>query len=200
MSHVLCGKQRSALLPEARVLRSGREIPEFTRDQTDRKKPPTRTPINSSSKRDLAVMTGCADPERPADILQTPRERARWNKTPPAGPNTDSDAGSQPVEVEKPLGNTCSPVSPSPEASDPPVLSAVDLVMELREAAEQLQTEASREQASREQAAPPPLSTSTSPPRVSAEDMMMELKRSADLLPRLASGNPTKESRAIGGL
>ena len=72
--------------------------------------------------------------------------------------------------------------------------------MELREAAEQLQTEASREQASREQAAPPPLSTSTSPPRVSAEDMMMELRRSADLLLGLASGNPTEESRAIGGL
>ena len=200
MSHVPRGKQRSAPLPEARVLRSGREIPEFARDQTNRKKAPTRTPINSSSKRDRAAMTGGADPERPADILQTPRKRVRWNETPPAVPNTDSDAGSQPVEVQEPLGNASSPVSPSPEASDPPVLSAEDLVMELREAAEQLQTEASREQASREQAAPPPLSTSTSPPRVSAEDMMMELRRSADLLLGLASGNPTEESRAIGGL
>ena len=200
MSHVPRGKQRSAPLPEARVLRSGREIPEFARDQTDRKKAPTRTPINSSSKRNRAAMTGGADPERPGDILQTPRKQVRWNETPPAGPNTDSDAGSQPVEVQEPLGNASSPVSPSPEASDPPVLSAEDLVMELREAAEQLQTEASREQASREQAAPPPLSTSTSPPRVSAEDMMMELRRSADLLLGLASGNPTEESRAIGGL
>ena len=200
MSHVPRGKQRSAPLPEARVLRSGREIPEFARDQTNRKKAPTRTPINSSSKRDRAAMTGGADPERPANILQTPRKRVRWNETPPAVPNTDSDAGSQPVEVQEPLGNASSPVSPSPEASDPPVLSAEDLVMELREAAEQLQTEASREQASREQAAPPPLSTSTSPPRVSAEDMMMELRRSADLLLGLASGNPTEESRAIGGL
>ena len=62
MSHVPHGKQRSAPLPEARVLRSGREIPEFARDQTDRKKAPTRTPINSSSKRDQAAMTGSVDP------------------------------------------------------------------------------------------------------------------------------------------
>ena len=54
--------------------------------------------------------------------------------------------------------------------------------MELRAAAEQPLTEASREQPSREQAAPPPLSTSTSSPRVSAEDMMMELRWSANLL------------------
>ena len=195
MSHVPRSKQRSAPLPEARILRSGREIPEFARDQTDGKKAPTRTPINSSRKRDRAAMTGGADPERPADILQTPRKLVRWNETPLAGPNTDSDAGSQPVEVQEPLGNTSLPVSPSPEASDPPVLSAEGLVMELREAAEQLEMEASREQA-----APPPLSTSTSPPRVSAVDMMMELRRSADLLLGLASGNPTEESRAIGCL
>ena len=145
-------------------MRSGREIPEFTRDQTDSKKAITRTPINSSSKRDRAAMTGGMDPERPADILQTPRKRVCWNETAPAGPNTDSDTRSQPVEEQEPLGNASSPVSPSPEASDPPVLSAEDLVMELREAAKQLQTKASREQASREQAAPPLLSTSTSPP------------------------------------
>ena len=155
MSHLPCGKQRSAPLPEARILRSGREIPEFARDQNDRKKAPTRTPINSSSKRDWASMTGGADPERPADILKTPRKPVCWNETPAAGPNTDSDAGSQPVEVQEPLGNASSPVSPSPKASDPPVLSTKDIVMELREAAEQLQKEASREQASREQAAPP---------------------------------------------
>ena len=154
MSHVPHGKQCSAPLPKACVLRSGREIPEFARDQTDRKKAPIRTPINSSSKRDWTAMTGGADPEPPANILQTPRMRVHWNQTPPAGPNTDSDAGSQPVEVQEPLGNASLPVSPSPEASDPPVLSAEDLVMELREA--QLQTEASREVASREQAAPPP--------------------------------------------
>ena len=133
-------------------MRSGREIPEFARDQTDRTNAPTRIPINSSSKGDRAAMIDGADPERPADILQTQRKRVRWNETLPAGPNTNSDPGSQPVEVQEPLGNASSPVSPSPEASDPPVLSAEDLVTELREAAEQLQTEASREQASREQA------------------------------------------------
>ena len=145
-------------------------------------------------------MTGGADPEHPADILQTPRKWVRWNETPPAGPNTASDAGSQPVEVQEQVGNASSPVRPSPVASDPPVLSAEGLVMELREATEQLEMEASRELASREQAAPPPLSTSTSPPRVSAEDMMMELRLFADLLLGLASGSPTEESRAIGGL
>ena len=102
--------------------------------------------------------------------------------------------------MQEPPGNASSPVSPLLEASDPPVLSAKGLVMELREAAEQLEMEASREQASREQAAPSPLSTSTSPPRVSAEDMMMELRWSANLLLGLASRNPTEESRAIGGL
>ena len=149
MSHVPRGKQSSAPLPEARVLRSGRETPKFARDQADRKKAPIRTPINSSSKRDWAARTGGADPERPADILQTPRKRVRWNETLPAGPNTDSDAESQPVEMQEPLGNASSLASPSPEASGPPVLSAEGLVMELREAAEQLEMEASREQASR---------------------------------------------------
>ena len=200
MSHVSRGKQRSAPLLEARVLRSGREIPQFARDQTNRKKAATRTPINSSSKRDLAAMTGGADPECLADILQTPRKWVCWNETPPTGPNTDSNAGSQPVEVQELLGNASSPVSLSPEASDPPVLSAEHLMMELREAAEQLQTEASREQASREQAAPSPMSTSTSPPPVSAEDRMMELRWSADMLLGLAFRNPTEESHAIGGL
>ena len=105
MSHVPRGKQRSAPLPEAPVLRSGREIPEFARDQTDRKNAPTRTPINSSSMRNRGAMTGGADPERPADILHTPRMRVRWKRLPPAGPNTDSDAGGQPIDVPKPLGN-----------------------------------------------------------------------------------------------
>ena len=143
MSHVPRGKQRSALIPEARVLRSGREIPEFAKDQVDRKKAPIRTPINSSSKHDRAAMTGGADPERPVNLLQTPRKWVRWNETPPAGPNTDSNTGSQPVEVQEPLGNASSPDSSLPEASGPPVLSAEGLVMELREAAEQLEMEAS---------------------------------------------------------
>ena len=99
------------------------------------------------------------------------------------------------MEVLEPLGIASSPVSPLPKASDPPLLFAEDLMMELREAAEQLPTEASREQA-----APPPLSPSTSPPQVYAEDMMMESQRSADLLLGLASGNLTEESRAIGDL
>ena len=72
--------------------------------------------------------------------------------------------------------------------------------MELREAAKQLEIEASRRQAPREQAAPFPLSNSTSPPQVSAEDMMMELRRSVDLLLGLASGNMTEETGAIGSL
>ena len=54
--------------------------------------------------------------------------------------------------------------------------------MELREAAEELEMEASREQA-----APLTLSTSISPPGVSTENMMMELRSSADLLLELAS-------------
>ena len=73
-------------------------------------------------------MTGGADPERPADLRQPPRKRARRNETPLTGPNTDSDAGSQPGEVQEPLGNASSPVSPSPEASGPPAMSADDLV------------------------------------------------------------------------
>ena len=60
--------------------------------------------------------------------------------------------------------------------------------------------EASGEQASREQAAPPLLSTSTSPPGVSAKDRMMEWRRSADLLLGLDSGNLMEESGAIGSL
>ena len=105
-------------------MRSGREIPEFARNQSDRKKVPTRTPINSSSKHNQAAMTGGADPERPAYYIpQTLRKLVRWDETPPAGPNTDSDAGSQPVEVQEQLGNPSLAVRPSPEASDPPVLS-----------------------------------------------------------------------------
>ena len=79
-------------------------------------------------------------------------------------------------------------------------MSAEGLMMELREAAEQLEMEASREQASESRLHPPPLSTSTSPPRISAKDMMMELRRSADLPLGLASGNLTEESGAIGSL
>ena len=88
-------------------------------------------------------MTGGADPEHPADSHQPPRKRVRRNETPPPGPNTDSDAGSQPAEVQEPLGNASSPVRPSPEASGPPAMSAEDLVMELREAAERVQMEPS---------------------------------------------------------
>ena len=194
ISDIPLGKQRSAPLPEARVLRSGRQIPGLVRDQADRKKAPTSTPINSSSKRDRAAMTGGADPERPADIRQPPRKRVRRNETPPTGPNTDSDAGSQPAEVQEPLGNASSPVSPSPEASGPPAMSAEDLVMELREAAERVQTEPSGDQA-----AAPPQSSSTSPPPVSAEDLTMGLRRSVDLLLGLAAGALTEESSGLGG-
>ena len=119
ISDIPLGKQRSAPLPQARVLRSGRQILGLVRDQTYRKKAPTSTPINSSSKRDRAAMTGGADPERPADIHQPPRKRVRRNETPLTGPNTDSDAGSQPAEVQEPLGNASSPVSPSPESFRP---------------------------------------------------------------------------------
>ena len=116
ISDIPLGKQRSAPLPEARVLRYGRQIPGLVRDQADRKKAPTSTPINSSSKRDRAAITGGADTEHPADINQPPRKRVRRNETPPTGPNTDSDAGSQPAEVQEPLCNASSPVSPLPEA------------------------------------------------------------------------------------
>ena len=94
VSDIALGKQRSAPLPKARVLRCGRQILGLVRDQADRKKAPTSTPINSSSNGDRAAITGSADPERPADIHQPPRKRVRRNETPPTGPNTDSDAGS----------------------------------------------------------------------------------------------------------
>ena len=139
ISDIPLGKQRSAPLREARVLRSSRQIPGRVRDQADRKKAPTSTPINSSSKRDRAAMTGGPDPERPAHSRQEARKPVPRNETPPTGPNTDSDAASQPAEVQEPLGNASSPVSPLPEASGPPAMSAEDLVMELREAAEQVQ-------------------------------------------------------------
>ena len=143
ISDIPLGKQRSAPLPEAHVPRSGRQIPGLVLDQADRKKAPTSTPMNSSSKRDWPAMTGGADPECLADIQQPPRERVCRNATPPTGPNTDSDAGSQPAEMQKPLGNANSPVIPLPEASGPPAISAEDLVMELREAADWVQTEPS---------------------------------------------------------
>ena len=99
ISDIPLGKRRSAPLPEAPVLRSGRQIPGPVWDQADRKKAPNSTPINSSSKRDRAAMTGGEDHERPANISQPPRKRVRRNETPATGPNTDSDAGSQPAEV-----------------------------------------------------------------------------------------------------
>ena len=194
ISDIPLGKQRSAPLPEARVLRSGRQIPELVRDQADRKKAPTSTPINSSSKRDWAAMTGGTDPERPADICQPPRKRVCRNETPPTGPNTDSDARSQLPEVQEPLGNASFPVSPLPEATGPHAMSAEDLVMELRETAERVKTKLSGDQA-----AAPPQSSSTSSPPVSAENMMMELRRSADLLLGLAAGALTEESSGLGG-
>ena len=73
-------------------------------------------------------------------------------------------------------------------------MSAEDLLMELREAAERVQTEPSGDQA-----AAPPQSSSTSPPPVSAEDLTMELRRSADLLLGLAAGALTEESSGLGG-
>ena len=96
-------------------------------------------------------MTGGADPERPADIRQLQRKRVRRSKKPPTGPNTYSDAGSQPAEVQEPLGNASSPVSLSPQASGPPAVSTEDLLMELGEATEWVQMKPSRDQA----AAPP---------------------------------------------
>ena len=94
ISDIPLGKQCFAPLLEAHVLRSGRQIPELVRDQADRKKVPSRTPINSSSKHDQAPMPGGANPERPADIGQPPRKGVRRNEKPPTGPNTDSHAGS----------------------------------------------------------------------------------------------------------
>ena len=138
-------------------------------------------------------MTGGADLERPAKIHKPPRKRVRRNETPPTGPNTDSDAGSQPAEVQEPLGNASSLVSPWPEASGPPVMSAEYLVMELREAAERVQTEPSGDQATA-----PPQSSSTSPPPVSAEHLTMGLRWSVDLLLEPAAGARTEES-GLGG-
>ena len=194
ISEIPLGKEGPGPLPEARVLRSGREIPGLVKDHADRKKASTRTPINSSSKRDWAAMTGGTDPERPANIDQPPRKLVHRNETPPTGPNTDSDSGSQPADVQEPLINASSPLSPWPEASRPPSLSAEDLVMDVREAAEQVQTEPSGDQA-----VAPPQSSSTSPPPVSAEDLTIELRRSPDLLLRLAAGALTEESSGLGG-
>ena len=80
------------------------------------------------------------------------------------------------------LGNTSSPVSPSPEASDPPAMSAENLVMELREATERVQMEPSGDHA-----AAPLQSSSTSPPPVSAVYLTIKLRPSADLLLGLAA-------------
>ena len=115
-------------------------------------------------------------------------------ETPPTGPNTDSDAGSQPAEVQEPLGNASSSVSPSPEASGPSAMSVEDLVMELREAAERVQMEPSGDQA-----AALPQSSSTSPPPVSAENLTMGLRRFVDLLLGLAAWALMEESSDLGG-
>ena len=66
--------------------------------------------------------------------------------------------------------------------------------MDLREAAERVQTEPSGDQA-----AAPPRSSSTSPPPVSAEDLMMGLRRFVDLLLGLSAGALTEESSGLGG-
>ena len=66
--------------------------------------------------------------------------------------------------------------------------------MELREAAERVQTEPSGDQA-----AAPPQSSSTSPPPVSAEHLTMRLRWSVHLLRELAAGALTEESRGLGG-
>ena len=116
ISDIPLGKRHSAPIPQARVLRSGRQIPELVRDQADRKKEPTSTPINSLSKRDRAAMTGGAVPERPVNIRQEPRTRSRRQDIHSTGPNTDSDARSHPGEVQAPLGNASSLVSSSPQA------------------------------------------------------------------------------------
>ena len=62
-------------------------------------------------------------------------------------------------------------------------MSAEDLVMELREAAERVQTEPSGDQA-----AAPLQSSSTSPSPVSAVDLTMRLRLSVDLFQGLADG------------
>ena len=72
-------------------------------------------------------------------------------------------------------------------------MSAVDLVMELREAAERVQTELSEDQG-----AAPPLSRSTSPLPVSTEDLTIGLRRSVDLLLGLAAVALTEESSGVG--
>ena len=73
-------------------------------------------------------------------------------------------------------------------------MSAEDLVMELREAAERVKTKPSGDHA-----VAPRQSSSTSPPPVSAENMMMELRGSTDLLQGLAAGAMTEESSGLGG-
>ena len=73
-------------------------------------------------------------------------------------------------------------------------MSAENLVMELREAAEQVQMEASRNHAVAR-----PQAGSTSPPLVSAEDMIMELRWPTNLLQGLAAQALTKESSGLGG-
>ena len=96
--------------------------------------------------------------------------------------------------MQEPLANASSQVSPSPEASGPPAMSAEELMMELREDAELVQTEHSGDQA-----AAPPQSSSTSPPPVSAQDLTMGLRRSVDLLLGLAAGALTEERSGLGG-
>ena len=139
-------------------------------------------------------MTDGMDPVRPSDIHQPPRKRVRRNEKPVKGRNPDSDARSQPSEVQEPLGDATSPVSPLPLASGPPATSAEDLVMELRDAAQRVQTEPSGDQAEA-----PPQSSSTSPPPVSAEDLTIGLRQSVELFLGLAAGALTEESSGLGG-
>ena len=96
--------------------------------------------------------------------------------------------------MQDPLRDDSSPVSPLPEASGPPAMSAKDLVMEFPEATERVQTKPSGDQA-----AAPPQSSSTSPPPVSAMDLTMEFGRSADLLLGLAAGALTEDSSGLCG-
>ena len=108
ISDIPLGKPRSALLPEAPVRRSGRQIPGLAREQADRKKAPSSRPINSSRKRDGAGTTGGVNPKRPAHIHQPPRKRVRRHETPPKGPNTNQDAEIQPARVQESVSDASS--------------------------------------------------------------------------------------------
>jgi len=158
------GIPHSVPLPEGRVLRSSRQISGLVRYQADRKKAPVRAPINSSSKRNRAATTDDEDSEPPAETRQTPRKRVRRNGTPRTGRNTKSGAGNAAlVELQGPLRNPSSPVSPPPSAAISQV-STEDIVIELGRSAERLPKDASelRLPALRHLLAPPKI-----PPRTS---------------------------------